>query len=160
MFRAGLIGALCAATVVLSPLPARAVLTSQDGTQTAARVSGRDMLQTHQYRWPESRAAGRESVRQAVTVWEVTAGTWNGQSLQGLSLVVVSSAADCDPCAATTSCYISHRASVAQRAALLGAFLAAQALSPEEAASWRLEPAVIQVEHAGGTVVVHVGLVA
>ena len=152
--------ALLAGTAILSqPLSTHAVVTQQSDA-TALRATGGDLLQTRQYRLSERLPGVQASILQSVTVWEVTGGTWNGQSLQGLNLVVVSRIADSDSCAPTTACYFSHLASAAQRDALLNAFVTAQSLTPEEVTSWRLEPAVIRVEHAGSLVIVHLGRVA
>jgi hypothetical protein len=159
MFRKIMIAALATGVMALSPLSARAVLNTENA-QVAARAANVDLLQARQYRLPETRLPGQESIRQLVTVWEITAGTWNGQSLEGLSLVMVKRIADNDSCATTTRCYVSHSASPAQRDALLGAFRAAQSELFGDSASWRLEPAVIRVEHIGGAVIVHLGLVA
>jgi hypothetical protein len=160
MFRPLLVAALAVAAVAFCSGPARAVLTSSDGSQAAARLTGSDALQARQYRVPESYVAGPQSIRESVTVWEVTAGTWNGQSLKGLSLVLVSRIADSNSCGSTNSCYISHSASAAQRDALLNAFVTSQTIAPDDAASWHLEPAVIRVEHAGSLVIVRLGRVA
>lgn len=135
---------------------ASAALSSQDDVRAAVG----DVLQTHQYRLPESRVAGQESVRQQVTVWEVTAGSWNGESLKGLSLVLVRNCSDSGPTLGTISCYISHLATAAQRNALISAFMAAQSIAPAEVTTWRIEPAVIRFENAGDRVIVHLGLVA
>jgi hypothetical protein len=159
MFRSLLFAALATMALALAPLPARAVVTSPEDAPSAARAAGMDLLQARRYRQSALRLPGHESIRQSVIVWEVTAGTWNGQNLEGLSLVLVSRVSDSDSCA-TTNCYVSHCASAAQRDALLGAFLASQTLSPGEAANWRLEPAVIRLEHVAGVVIVHLGLVA
>jgi len=160
MIRRLLVLALAVAPLVSMPAPARAVLSSQDSKSVTRMYAGGDALEARQYRLPETRVAGQEYVRQSVTVWEVTAGTWNGQSLQGLSLVLVRSTSDAGPSRSMTNCYISRLASAAQREALLGAFLTAQSLSPGDATSWRVEPAVIRFEIAGQTLVVHLGLVA
>ena len=125
-----------------------------------AGVCPGEALEGRQYRLPETRVAGQEYVRQSVTIWEVTAGTWNGQSLKGLSLVLVRSTSDVGPSREMTNCYVSHLASAAQREALVGAYVAAQSLAPGETASWRVEPAVIRFEIAGQTLVIHLGLVA
>ena len=160
MFRSTFFAALAMAAIAWGPLSARAVLISPENSQAAARAANVDLLQARQYRLAESRVPGQESIRQSVTVWEITAGTWNGQSLEGLSLVLVSRIADNDSAAKTTNCYVSHSASAAQRDALVGAFRAAQTDLSEDATSWHLEPAVIRVEHVGGVVIVHLGLVA
>jgi hypothetical protein len=160
MIRALCLAAIAMAAVAFCPARARAVISSSDGVKPAARMASADVLEARQYCMPDSRVAGQESIRESVTVWEVTTGTWNGQSLQGLSLILVSRVADNDTRVATTNCYISHVASAAQRDALVDAFVTSQTISPGEATSWHLEPAVIRVEHVGDVVVVHLGLVA
>jgi hypothetical protein len=159
MFRTMLITALTVAAVVFCPNPARAVLSSPDNSPEA-RIRGSDLLQAREYRMPETYVPGQESIRQSMTVWEVTGGTWNGQHLEGLSVVLVNRIADNDSGATTTRCYISHLASAAQRDALLDAFVTSRSVSPGESASWRPEVAVIRIEHLGGVVIVHLGLVA
>jgi hypothetical protein len=145
----------------LAASPARA-LSSQDVALTVGHGSTleNDALEAHQYRLPEARVAGQESIRQQVTVWEVTAGAWNGQSLKGLTLVLVRSSSDSDQSQVTTNCYVSHEATFAQRQALLSAYAASQSISSNDVLTWRVEPAVIRFEWAGQTMVVHLGLVA
>ncbi len=152
--------ALALAFLAFLPAPAHAVLSSQDGKTAGRTATNNDVLEARQYRLPESRVAGQESMRQSVIVWQVTAGTWNGESLKGLSLVLVKCTTDSGEAGPTICCYISYVATAAQREALLGAFMAAQAISPGEVTSWRVEPAVITFEVSGKTVVVHLGLVA
>src|SRR4051812_35792658 len=147
------------------PLSAQAGLVSQDSpavSQSARTTPGadNDVLQAHQYRLPERRVAGQETVRQSVTAWEVTSGSWNGVSLRGLSLVLVQSKSDDGDSTGTTNCYVSHVATAAQRSALLSAYVAAQSLEPTAVRSWRVEPAVITFEIAGQHVILHLGLVA
>ena len=160
MMRRLLVLALAVALLVSLPAPVRAVLSSQDNKTLTRVYAPGEALEARQYRLPETRVAGQEYVRQSVTIWEVTAGTWNGQSLKGLILVLVRSTSDVGPSRPMTNCYVSHFASAAQREALLGAFVAAQSLAPGEVASWRVEPAVIRFDMAGPTLVVHLGLVA
>ena len=140
------------------PGAARAGLTSD--TSLPRLGSSADFVEAHQYRLPTARVAGNESTRQTVTAWEVTRGSWNGQNLGGLSLVLVNSVADDGHAPATTNCYISHLATAAQRDALVSAYLASQSLDAGDTRKWRFEPAVIRLEIAGKTVIVHLGLVA
>jgi hypothetical protein len=145
--------------VSLIPAAARAGLTAQsDETQRVA--SGADFVEAHQYRLPNLRVAGADSTRQSVTAWEVSKGSWNGEKLSGLSLVLVKSISEDGNAPSTTNCYISHLATPAQRDALVSAYLASQSMAPGELRKWRLEPAVIRLEIAGKTVIVHLGLVA
>lgn len=144
--------------LTLMPATARAGLTAQtDETQRVA--SGADFVEAHQYRLPNLRVAGADSTRQSVTAWEVSKGSWNGEKLGGLSLVLVKNSPE-DGNPASTNCYISHLATPAQRDALVSAYLASQAMAPGDLRKWRLEPAVIRLEIAGKTVIVHLGLVA
>ena len=145
------------------PLSAQAGLVPQDSPAAVSpdRASpGNDALEAHQYRLPERRVAGQESVRQSVTAWEVTSGSWNGVSLQGLSLVLVQSKSDNGDSNGITNCYVSHLATAAQRSALLSAYVAAQAMEPTSVRGWRVEPAVITFEIAGQHIILHLGLVA
>ncbi len=142
------------------PVAARAGLTPQPDSTLLRVAAGADYVEAHQYRLSEARVAGVNSTRQSVTAWEVTEGSWNGENLGGLSLVLVKSVAEDGRAASTTNCYVSHLATPAQRAALVDAFIASQTITAGEAKKWRLEPAVIRLEMEGKTVIVHLGLVA
>jgi hypothetical protein len=145
------------------PLSAQAGLVSQDSaavSQVGRTAPGSEVLEAHEYRLPERRVAGQESVRQSVTAWEVTSGSWNGVNLQGLSLVLVHSKSDTGPSDGTINCYVSHVATTAQRNALVSAYAAAQAVPSTAVRNWRIEPAVISFEVAGQRVILHLGLVA
>jgi hypothetical protein len=154
---------LCVLAVSLATLlapSARAGLIAQDATPIAHQTgAGSDILQAHQYNLSDTRIAGQDSIHQKVTAWEVTTGTWNGESLSGLSVVLVQTNDDAQS-QHTTNCYVSHMATPAQRKALLSAFLASQAVAPADSGSMRVEPAVIKFEVAGHSVIVHLGLVA
>jgi hypothetical protein len=155
------VGALVMAGLMIQSAPVRAVLASKEnpGPQEAAGVNAAP-LQARLYRLPRSRVLGQVSVHQGATVLEITAGEWNGQSLQGLALVLVNNSLEKSTAHAVTRCYVSHAATEAQRAALLDAYLTSQALPPDDRASWRVEPAVIRLEKVGSVVVVRLGLVA
>ena len=110
---------------------------------------------------------GNVSARQSVTAWQVTTGTWNGQSLNGLSLVLVQTVSEDGRSPATTHCYVSHLATPAQKKALLSAYIADRSASDSNSeirntdpATWRVEPAVIKIELLGETVVIHLGAIA
>src|SRR5438874_13147737 len=93
------------------PLSAQAGLVPQDSpavVQFGRTTPGNDVLEAHQYRLPERRVAGQETVRQSVTAWEVTSGSWNGVSLQGLALVLVQSKADDGDPTVTSNCYVTQ----------------------------------------------------
>lgn len=120
-------------------------------------------IETRQFRIENAQlpvTAGQHSTRQSVLAWQVTQGTWNGQNLDGLSIVFVQSTSDTGRSAAQASCYISHEASQAQRDALLSAFFAAQPQLAPVREGLRIEPAVISVEVEGQSVVLHLGLIA
>jgi hypothetical protein len=159
MWRKLSVAVLAGAVILSASTPAQALVTPQSDA-AALRPAARESLQTRQYRLSERLAGTQASIQQSITVWEVTGGTWNGQSLQGLSLVVVRRTSDGGSCAPTTDCYISHRASLIQQNALLDAFVSSQSRTPDDSASWHLEPADIRLEHAGSLVIVHLGRVA
>ena len=136
------------------PANARAALTSRDA------VAENNSIETREYKLRDRRVAGNESLRQNITAWRVTNGTWNGEALGGLSLVLVETASDNGTTTPTTNCYISHIATMAQREALVSAFVTAQGLSPEYVTSWRMEPSIIRLEINGQTVIIHLGLIS
>jgi len=129
----------------------------------AASLGEGNFLELRQFRIDHARLPGPLSVRQSVIAWQVTQGSWNGQVLDGLSLVVVKSTSEDGRSNAFTNCYISHEASATQREALRAAFLSTQmesgGIGTQDMQNLRLEPAVITVELEGGTMVLHVGLV-
>ena len=139
---------------LVAPGTARAGLSSLDS------VADNNLVQARQYSLRDRRVAGNESLRQNITAWRVTQGKWNGESLGGLSLVLVETASDNGQSASTTNCYISHLATAAQRDALVSAFVATQGLSANDSTSWRIEPSMIRIEINGQTVIIHLGLVA
>jgi hypothetical protein len=101
------------------------------------------------------------STHRTVIAWQINAGYWNGQQLDGLSLVLVQTMSD-DPAADDTAIYISDHATVAQRDALLTALSAAHpALFGQRDANCRVEPACIRVEQdSAHRMVLHVGTIA
>jgi len=125
----------------------------------AVNLSEGNSLELRQLRIDHARLPGPLSVRQSIIAWQVTQGSWNGQVLDGLSLVFVKSTSEDTQSNTFTNCYISHEASAAQREALRAAFLATQSENMRDMQTTRLEPAVITVELEGGTIVLHVGLV-
>src|SRR5579862_5396246 len=64
------------------------------------------------------------TVRQNMTCWQVLHGSWNGQTLDGLAMVMVQQRGDSDPAAMNRCIYISETATVAQRNALVSAVAA------------------------------------
>ena len=146
-------------TLCSTAVPLRAALTAQEKTVQPTDLSA---LEMRQYRITDARIPGPVSARQSVTAWQITSGTWNGQELSGLSLVMVRSQPEDGRALPTTNCYISQTATPAQREALIGAFIATlpPALRAVAATAMRIEPAVITFEFDGHTIVLHVGLVA
>ena len=106
--------ALCLATLFVSAPSARAGLVAQEAAPAAHQdaTPGSDFLQAHQYNLADTRIAGQDSIHQKVTAWEVTTGTWNGESLNGLSVVLVQTNDDAQS-QHTTNCYVSHMATPA-----------------------------------------------
>ncbi|HUO09333.1 MAG TPA: DUF1326 domain-containing protein [Phycisphaerae bacterium] len=119
-------------------------------------------LETREFHFRNARLPGLYSEHQDVTAWQVTQGSWNGQSLDGLCLVLVHTASDDGHSSNHTNCYVSEFATSAQRQALLTAFLASNpsAIPASDASSLRLEPAVITFQLDGQTLTLHLGLVA
>jgi hypothetical protein len=130
-----------------------------------------EFIEAKQFRVADGRTPGgpgQPSSRQSVTAWQVVKGMWNGQALDGLSLVLVQTVAEDGRSRPSMNCYVSHRATPAQRRALVSAYAASQPsksapdgeTQPVDTSSWRIEPAVIRVESIGERVVVHVGAIA
>jgi hypothetical protein len=141
------------------------------------RSARSDFIEAQQFRLADGRIAsapGQPSSRQTVTAWQVSRGMWNGQPLDGLSLVLVQTVAEDGNSRPLMNCYISHLATAAQRRALVSAYAASNprptsaatgglegdTVRPLETSSWRIEPAVIRIESDGGRVVVHLGTIA
>ena len=160
MLRRILMGLLVGASVQMFAPSVRAGFTTTSDSGAARPGVGGDYVEAQQYDVPEARVAGSESTRQTVTAWAVTRGTWNGENLKGLSLVLIKNVAENLDGAAETNCYVSHLATAAQRDALVSAYLAAHAMKASDSQEWRQEPAVIRVEVDGKTVIVHVGLIS
>jgi len=134
--------------------------------RSAEVVSDGNSLELRQFKIENVRLPGPSSVRQSVIAWQVLQGSWNGQVLDGLSLVFVKSTSEDGRSSSSANCYISHEASAAQREALRAAFVATQTdseggggIRARDMRNMRLEPAVISVELEGSTVVLHVALV-
>src|ERR1043166_3733693 len=89
-------------------------------------IPDNNTLEARQFKIENARLPGQLSVRQSVTAWQVTQGTWNGQVLDGLCIVLVRSTSEDGRSSGSTNCYISHEATLAQRQALLGALVATQ----------------------------------
>jgi hypothetical protein len=132
---------------------------SYAGSPTAAVVDA-NSIEARQFRITNARLPGQASGRQTVTAWQVTTGSWNGQTLDGLSVVLVQSSTDIGRASGQVHCYVSHEATTAQREALLGAFLTAMPNVARDSDAMRVEAAVITLEIDGQTVVLHLGLIA
>jgi hypothetical protein len=159
------LGAIAAALAALLTLPngANALASPLEGQLGLPVIAESNSVQTRQFHIDNARIPGHISTRQSVIAWQVTQGTWNGQALDGLCLVLVKSISDDGLATPRISCYVSNEATLAQREALLGAFIASQpqAIAREVTGGMlRLEPAVITLEIEGTTVVLHLGLIA
>jgi hypothetical protein len=145
-----------------APLPLRAAVPIASAPLDTA--SDANTLDAHQIHIDNARVPGAASSRQSVTAWQVASGSWDGQTLDGLSLVLVKTTTDNAPPASArqVDCYVSHLATPAQRSALINAFLSSQPhlLSPRDAAHMRIEPAVITIQLESGALILHIGLVA
>jgi hypothetical protein len=148
-----------------------AVVPRADGLSMPVRVAGQEFVEAQQFKVADGRVPGgpgQVSMRQVVTAWQVNHGIWNGQVLDGLSLVLVQSIPEDGATRPFTNCYITHLATPAQRKALVNAYAAFQLPStdnapmirPSDTATWRIEPAVIRFEFEGDHVVVHLGTIA
>ncbi len=133
---------------------------SVSSDQTSAAPA--NYLEAHEYHFDNARIPGSGSVRQNVTAWQVSAGRWNGQSLNGLSIVLVESIAEDGRTPRQTNCYLSHFATGTQREALLSAFMSTQPehFSSLQIQNMRVEPAAISIEIDGQSVTLHLGLIA
>ena len=138
--------------------PARA-----ERAQVVPDMPPADALRTRQFRISNARVPGSESTRQDVFAWQVRGGSWNGQVLDGLSVVLVRSMPE-DGRDTSRQCalYVSHFATTAQRSALVDAFFAAQPqlVSARDMRRLRIEPAIISIDIDGNTVILHIGQVA
>ncbi len=155
--------ALLVGSLALLPRAAFAAAPANPAPTSADLPADTNALDARQYRLDNARVPGATSARQSVTAWQVLTGSWDGQTLDGLSLVLIKTTAeDAGPSGRQINCYVSHLATPAQRNALLNAFLSTQPglLSPRDAARMRIEPGVITLEFENGAVILHLGLVA
>jgi len=102
------------------------------------------------------------NVGQSLTCWQVLHGSWNGQNLDGLSIVLVKQLTETN---GNTSVdrfvYVSDSATAAQRVALVAAVAASNPTWFPDIKSIRIEPASIQIEQTDGTtVVLHLGRIS
>lgn len=183
MLRAWVAVLAMGAALTMGGLPGAAALAMPTSSQEAdgpeiRRVAARaDFVEARQFRVANARVpgggAGQPSSVQTVTAWQVAKGWWNGQSLDGLSLVLVQTVAEDGSARPSFNCYVSHLATPAQRDALVSAYAASQGRLPRSAgrpdgetakpadtSGWRVEPAVIRIDTEGGRVVVHLGTIA
>jgi hypothetical protein len=147
---------------VAAPIARAIPTTLPDSAPAAPILPDANAIETREFHFHNARLPGIFSAHQDVTAWQVTQGTWNGQSLDGLCLVLVHSLSDDGRTPAQTNCYVSEYATLAQRQALLGAFLASnpQTVSSQDVSAIRIEAAVITLQLEGQTIVLHLGLVA
>lgn len=80
-------------------------------------VAAANSVETHEFHLRNARIPSLQSSRQNVTAWQVDHGSWNGQTLNGLSVVLVQSVSEGGMPARLTNCYVSHEATPAQRTA-------------------------------------------
>ena len=158
---------------VVLPQAAHAGLVPQV-QDTPARAAPADYLEAKQYQITDAQVAGTQGLpaHQTMTAWQVSHGSWQGQALDGLSLVLVQTTPDDSQSgggggAALINCYVSYLATPAQRAALVNAFKASLGIRDNEpvggrgdSSPWRIEPAVIKLEFIGRRVVLHLGIIA
>ena len=105
-----------------------------------------------------SQSTPEGSARQSLTCWQITHGSWNGQSLDGLSLVLVKQG---DGNGTERCLYVSDTATLAQREALVAAVAASNPSLLPDVKSIRIEPASIEVEQLDGTtLVLHLARIA
>jgi hypothetical protein len=155
--------ALFVGSLALLPRSAFAAVPVNASPTSADLSPDANALDARQYRLDNARVPGATSARQSITAWQVLSGSWDGQALDGLSLVLVKTTAeDAGPSGRQFDCYVSHLATPAQRNALLNAFLSTQPglLSPRDAAHMRIEPAIITIQFDNGAITLHLGLVA
>ncbi len=142
--------------------PAMAWATAESGVVETTTREQDNLLEVRQFHVENARLPGQGSIRQTVTAWQVTAGTWNGVSLEGLAVVLVQSQSEENRGVRTMNCYISHTASVQQREALMSAFMSTQPeyFGAAQMQMMRMEPGVITIEVDGAMVTLHLGLIA
>ena len=150
---------LAALLVTGMPLCARAIpAAGADAVPAVAPDVVANSVEMREFQLHNARLPGPFSAHQDVTAWQITQGSWNGQSLEGLCLVVVHSSSDDGRSPSQTNAYVSEFATSAQRRALMDAF---SATHPQAISSGvRVEPAAITLQLEGQTVVLHLGLIA
>jgi hypothetical protein len=153
---------LLAGAMITPSLMPSATYASAAATTTESTTPSENFLEARQYHIDNARLPGQASIRQSVTAWQISSGQWNGQSLAGLCVVLVQSTPEDGHGVRQTNCYISHIASSAQRDALLSAFMASQPqfFSTTRMQNMRIEPATINIELDGNSVMLHLGLIA
>ena len=112
---------------------------------------------------PHGRELNGSTARQSLHCWQVTQGVWNGQTLDGLALVLLQPLTEDGQPSRQANVYISDFATPAQREALLSALAAAHPdlFITRGSAGMKIEPACIQLEQVDPqTLVLHLGLIA
>ncbi len=155
---------LAAAALVAFPAISSAAISSQNSIPPlpADPGSSADHILARTNRIIDSIIANQRAFRQIVTTWAVSDGNWNGENLAGLSLVLIQDLPESGPNRGNpiTHCYFSHLATPSQRDALLNAFLTAMNLPPRQSTTWTIEPAVIRLEPAGHTTILHLATIS
>lgn len=116
-------------------------------------------LDLRQFRLEGARVPGM-SARQNVVAWVVEQGQWQGQNLDGLSLLLVEQASSDGQ--RVLVCYVTATCTLPQRNALLEAVIATQPqyFPSKSLDSLRIEPALIRWEIEGQAMVLHLALVS
>lgn len=135
-----------------------ALASEPDSGAPSSVQSSANYLDVRQFRAIDARVPGT-SIRQNIFAWQITSGTWNGQSLDGLSVVLVEQISSEGQGARTFVCYVSDFATLAQRQAAFAALQSSQAVL-KDMQNIRVEPAVIRIDVDGQSVVIHLGLIA
>jgi hypothetical protein len=104
----------------------------------------------------------QSAARRTIMAWQISAGKWNGQLLDGLSLVLVQTEPTDAAPEGDTAIYVSDIATPAQREALLAAISASHpAAFTSRDGTCHVEPAYIRVEQSsGGMLVLHLSPIA
>lgn len=153
---------IAAALLIFGTLATPALASPTTAPSDAAANFQNNLIQARQFHWTSVHLPGRSSARQSITAWQVTRGSWAGETLDGLSVVLVQSTFDSNAGKRLVNCYVSSQATLAQRDALVSAFMSnlAGSLPTIDPSSMRIEPAVITLEVDGQTITLHLGLIS
>jgi len=132
--------------------------------EPVASATGTNSLQARQVQIDALHSTSLNgSVRQTLHCWQVTQGAWNGQTLDGLALVLIQPLTEDGQPSRQANVYISDYATAAQREALVAALAAAHPdlFIARGSAGMKIEPACIELEQIDSqTLVLHLGLIA